>query len=280
MTTERVVTVNLIPGGFPPRIKLNQYDAGTVPILFEVYDGDYPALVAWTSVLLQGTKPSGLGFSVACTPSASGDEATVTIPATVTEEAGNFPAELVFFEGDDRVGTANLDIWIEPSPHPAGTTDGDIESAKTLVEQMQASVTEAQGYATTAAESAADVAQAVTDAQGYAAAAAEGAAEAAVEVVTVTGPSINAETGKRYIFDGSASDLTVFLGNTDKIFDMIVTAASSGLDLWIDGLGETLSFPPGLTVTEEEGIYGVTLPGGYTYEVNIMSRLVLLEAWA
>lgn len=279
MAMHRAFNVDVMPGGFPPLIKVNQYDAGVIVYNVNVTEGEIAAqFETGTTAYIAGTKPSGLGFNVQCM--LSGNSVTVPITATMTEEAGRFPVELVFMNGNTRVGTANIEMMVEPSPHPAGTTDGDIASAKTLVEQMEAAVSQAQGYAEAAADGAAGVEGAVTAAQGYAEAAAEGAAEAAVEVVTVTGPSINAETGKRYIFNGSASDLTIFLGDADKIFDLIVTAASSGLDLWIDGRGEPLSFPPGLTVTEEEGIYGVTLPGGYTYEINIMSGLVLLEAWA
>lgn len=139
----QATNVNIVPSyGQRGDLHFSQYDVGrTATINLYAVNEAYTIPVGAT-VKIQATKPSGLGFDVACT--FSGSVVTVVSTETMTAEAGRFPAELHIIDNSDVIGTANFMFVVEASPHPDGTIDGDQEY---IVNEIEALVLEAEGWA-------------------------------------------------------------------------------------------------------------------------------------
>ena len=121
----QVKNINMTPDTILPYLKLSQYDVGR-EISFVMKDGSQEYTVpSGATVKLEGTKPSGLGFTITCT--VNGSTATAVTTAGMTDEWGTVVAELVVRQGDNRIGSSNVRFDIERSPHPEGTTDGSAE---------------------------------------------------------------------------------------------------------------------------------------------------------
>ena len=121
----QVKNINMTPDTILPYLKLSQYDVGR-EISFVMKDGSQEYTVpSGATVKLEGTKPSGLGFTITCT--VDGSTATAVTTAGMTDEWGPVVAELVVRQGDNRLGSSNVRFDIERSPHPEGTTDGSAE---------------------------------------------------------------------------------------------------------------------------------------------------------
>ena len=133
--------LNLVPGGFKPVFNASQYGVGR-QFSAVIFDGSLKYTIPTGSVVkIEATKPSGFGFSVNAT--FSGSTVTVVTTATMTDEWGRFPVELVISKDGTILGTANFTFDIEKSPHPEGTTDGDaptiINQLTELVQEIEAS---------------------------------------------------------------------------------------------------------------------------------------------
>lgn len=152
-------TLNMIPNtGTPVVVNLSQGDIGR-ELTFKLVEGSDPNITIATdasAITIEGTKPSGLGFSETCTAT-SGNTITVSTTEAMTQESGMIPAEVRFVAGTKDLGTANIIFAVEASPHPAGTTDGTTEEARTVLEQAQAAAEAAAESAEDAAEAAASV---------------------------------------------------------------------------------------------------------------------------
>ena len=121
----QVKNINMTPDTILPYLKLSQYDVGR-EISFVMKDGSEEYTVpSGATVKLEGTKPSGFGFTITCT--VNGSTATAVTTEGMTDEWGTVVAELVVRQGDNRIGSSNVRFDIERSPHPEGTTDGSAE---------------------------------------------------------------------------------------------------------------------------------------------------------
>lgn len=151
-------TINIRPGwGISQVVKVSQGDVGR-PLAFTIMDGqDAITLSSTATVTITGTKPSGLGFTQDCT--LSGNTASIDTVATMTQEAGSVPAELIVTDGSTVIGTANFVMYVEPAAHPEGTTDGDAETARDLMTRAQAAVEQAEAEADRAEEAAESASQ-------------------------------------------------------------------------------------------------------------------------
>ena len=132
----QIYDINLVVGaGIPPIVKVSQYDELRV-LAFRLFDGirEYFPFEN-EEVTITGTKPSGLGFTEEC--SINGSLATVETTLAMTQESGRINAELRISDGSTNIGTANFILYVEPSPHPEGTTDGTTEEARTVLEQCE-----------------------------------------------------------------------------------------------------------------------------------------------
>ena len=187
----------MTPDTILPYLKLSQYDVGR-EISFVMKDGSQGYTVpSGATVKLEGTKPSGLGFTITCT--VDGSTATAVTTAGMTDEWGTVVAELVVRQGDNRLGSSNVRFDIERSPHPEGTTDGsaeqiipaltlllqqieeDLDDAEADIETMTQLKTATETAAGNAASSATAAGQSATAAAASKTAAetAQGAAETA-----------------------------------------------------------------------------------------------------
>jgi len=187
----------MTPDTILPYLKLSQYDVGR-EISFVMKDGSQEYTVpSGATVKLEGTKPSGLGFTITCT--LDGSTATAVTTAGMTDEWGTVVAELVVRQGDNRLGSSNVRFDIERSPHPEGTTDGsaeqiipaltlllrqieeDLDDAEADIETMTQLKTATETAAGNAASSATAAGQSATAAAASKTAAetAQGAAETA-----------------------------------------------------------------------------------------------------
>ncbi len=118
--------LNMIPSSYIPEVHLSQYDVGR-SIPFKLMDGNSEYSVpSGANIKILATKPSGLGFEVACT--FSGNIVTLVNTETMSNESGRFRAELRITSGNVILGTSNFIMNVERSPHPEGTIDGDAET--------------------------------------------------------------------------------------------------------------------------------------------------------
>ena len=137
--------INITPGGTTPTIHVSQNDVGRT-IIFNISDGTGWYDLTGCSVVLAGTKPSGLGFTI----NGVVDEHTVTITTEklMTSEYGNIACELKITKGTDKIGTSNIILAVEKDPHPDHITDGNVDDLipeiTVLVERIEAAVEKAE----------------------------------------------------------------------------------------------------------------------------------------
>lgn len=138
----QVKNINMTPDTILPYLKLSQYDVGR-EISFVMKDGSEEYTVpSGATVKLEGTKPSGFGFTITC--EVNGSTATAVTTEGMTDEWGTVVAELVVRQGDNRLGSSNVRFDIERSPHPEGTTDG---SAEVIISELTILVERAEAAA-------------------------------------------------------------------------------------------------------------------------------------
>lgn len=135
----QIATINLVPGRCAPAVvRVSQYDVGR-PLTFKVLDGtSNMTMPSGTTATIEGTKPSGLGFSVAGT--LSGNTVTVDTTLDMTQESGMIAAEIRFTQGTTDIGTANFILAVEKTPHADGTTDGTQETMANLETRLQSQI--------------------------------------------------------------------------------------------------------------------------------------------
>ena len=192
-------TINMMPDSIPPYMKLSQYDVGRA-IQFILRDGSSEYEVpSGATVTLEGTKPSGLGFTINCSIATDKKSVTAITIAEMTDEWGAVIAELSVRKNGVRLGSTNVRFDVERSPHPNGTTDGmaeeiipeltrlitqiesDLDDAEADIETMTQLKTATETAAGNAAASATAAGQSATAAAASKTAAetAKGAAETA-----------------------------------------------------------------------------------------------------
>ena len=107
-------TISTVRNAVPPKVKMSQYDYGLRTINFSVVDGSGSAIdLSSYDVTVEGTRIDGHAFATAC--AISGNVATFTDTVDMTNAAGDHSAELVIRDGDDRLGTMNFVISVEPA---------------------------------------------------------------------------------------------------------------------------------------------------------------------
>ena len=139
----QATNVNVVPSyGQRGELHFSQYDVGRTATINLYGVNEAFSIPASSTVKIQATKPSGLGFNESCTY--SGNVVTIVCTATMTEEYGRFPCELQITKDSDIIGTANFMFCVEASPHPDGVIDGDAEE---VVNEIKALVLQSEGYA-------------------------------------------------------------------------------------------------------------------------------------
>jgi hypothetical protein len=128
----QTLNISMTPGLPMPVFNVSQYDTGQ-SLTANLQDYTIPSE---STITILGTKPSGFGFSVACTY--EGSSVTIPVQSTMTEEAGRIPVELRVVKGNKIRGSANFILKVEESPHKENVTDGDAVTAATLSDRITA----------------------------------------------------------------------------------------------------------------------------------------------
>lgn len=164
----RYTTVNLDVSqqGSIPSITLSQYDLG-VGLSFYIMDGGLPysAFAETDMVVLSGTKPSGVGFTI---PAYYKSENLCSFKTTqaMTTEAGTVTCEITITKVNNiSVSTANFFVEVEASAHAHETVDEDIEDFSLIANQVGEYKAVAVRAAQQAAQSATDAAASASSAE-------------------------------------------------------------------------------------------------------------------
>lgn len=130
------MNLDIIPNGAIKRVHVSQNDIGRT-LTFELFNNSTSYTVpSGATVKIQGTKPSGFGFSETCT--VSGNTVTVDTTEEMTDEYGYIDTELSISYSDVVIGTSNFVLAVEKNPHPDTTTDGTQVTALTLSARIDA----------------------------------------------------------------------------------------------------------------------------------------------
>lgn len=141
------------------KIFCSQYDNALREIVFNIYDGDTLADLSGLTAKVEGTKPDKYGYSYDATIRTANSTVTVTLVTQMTCVAGLSHAEIVLYDDDSRVGTANFLLMVEEAGISDDTIVSDsvipgihnidtlVEYAQTYADNAEASALEAEGYA-------------------------------------------------------------------------------------------------------------------------------------
>jgi len=121
-----------------PVIEISQYDVGR-PIIVHMKDGNDWYDLTGLTVKMQGTKPSGFGYSV--TGTVDGHDVTFVTDYDMSSEDGFIASEVSIIDGTDVIGSQNVMLHVEKSPHPPEIVDG---SPETILPEMRELVERAE----------------------------------------------------------------------------------------------------------------------------------------
>ena len=124
-----------------PVIEISQYDVGR-PIIVHMKDGNDWYDLTGLTVKMQGTKPSGFGYSV--TGTVDGHDVTFVADYDMSSEDGFIASEVSIIDGTDVIGSQNVMLHVEKSPHPPEIVDG---SPETILPEMRELVERAEAAA-------------------------------------------------------------------------------------------------------------------------------------
>ena len=104
--------LDLVPGRVPITIHVSQYDSGSRAIVFSLFSstGEF-VIPAGATAEVKGTKPDGNGFSYEA--ELSGNTVTINVTKQMTAVAGKAICEIVIFNGENELATANFILYIE-----------------------------------------------------------------------------------------------------------------------------------------------------------------------
>lgn len=147
--TSQTINLDLIPKGVQPIVHVSQYDKKQTWLFNILLDGEAYTIPAGTGITIQGTKEDSTGFQYPCT--FSGSQVTAIEEQQMTIFAGDVPAELVFVNGNDLIGSINFIIRVEPAALADDTVISEtelplIEEAAELAEHIEEYVAEVQEF--------------------------------------------------------------------------------------------------------------------------------------
>ena len=138
----QIKTLDITPARIQmPVIEVSQFDIGRDVIIHMKDGSDWYDLTGLT-VKLQGTKPSGFGYSV--TGTVDGHDVTFSTIYDMTSESGFILSEVSIIDGTDVIGSQNVMLHVEASPHPPEIVDG---SPETILPEMRELVNRAEAAA-------------------------------------------------------------------------------------------------------------------------------------
>lgn len=119
------LTLNLIPGGVPPVVNVNQYDTGR-RLCVELVNGEETFTpTASYGVTVTGTKPTGTGFTYDNICTISNGKIYFMLNENMTVAAGLVYCVLILAYNGETVGTGAFFLRVQP----AGLSEGTITDA-------------------------------------------------------------------------------------------------------------------------------------------------------
>ena len=150
----QIIKLNLIPGKVLPRANAVQYDYGSRDLQFQIWDGEQRFILTGAmTARIQGTKPDRLGFDYAATVDTTNNIITADLTDQMTPVKGEVMCEIVIKKTDERIGTLNFVLEVQPAAlnEDTSTSKSDLPDIIALAEaqmhQCMASATEAKSYA-------------------------------------------------------------------------------------------------------------------------------------
>ena len=138
----QIKTLDITPAKIQmPVIEVSQFDIGRDVIIHMKDGSDWYDLTGLT-VKLQGTKPSGFGYSV--TGTVDGHDVTFTTIYDMTSESGFILSEVSIIDGTNVIGSQNVMLHVKASPRPPEIVDG---SPETILPEMRELVNRAEAAA-------------------------------------------------------------------------------------------------------------------------------------
>lgn len=169
-----------------PVVYASQFDEQTGAVVFQLYNDTTPfSIPNGTSILVNGTKPDGTGFSYSAA-SYSGNNVTINIYKQMAVVAGDVTCELRLTRSGQTVGSLNFILRVEPTALDDGTIS---ETVLPLIERAAEIASQIDEYAETVATEAANAAASAN-------AAATSAADAAIDAANVAAQYNALETVK------------------------------------------------------------------------------------
>lgn len=111
-------TLSLQPGGVPLRVPCVQGDTSSRDLQFQLTsNGTAASLPTDITAVIEGTKPDGKSFSVAC--QISGDTVTAPLTQQMTALSGDIPCQLTLSDTRSILGTAQFILAVAPAAIPA-----------------------------------------------------------------------------------------------------------------------------------------------------------------
>lgn len=160
MITTQTIELSMTPEiTVLPEVYCSQYDNGIRQVVFELFEDaekTTPYNVDGLSAIVEGTKPDGNAYAQNAT--ASGSSVTVTIGTQMAAVAGIVPSEIVLRHNDQRVGSLNFLLMVEP----AGILDGSVVSDSEIPAYVDSAEESAEAAAASQAAAAASQAAAAT----------------------------------------------------------------------------------------------------------------------
>lgn len=272
------INLNLVPGGVLPIINVSQYDKGSRTLQIVLFNGVTAYQIPdGSSVTIQGTKADKTGFQYEV-DSFSGNVVTTDIEQQMTVFPGDVAIELSIAKGDDRLGTANFILRVEPAALADDTIISETElplieqaveiaehiaeyveicedsaaaaaasasTANTKAGEASASATSAAGSATSASGSATAAAGSATAAAGSASSASDSATAASGSATSASGSASAASTSAT----NAATSETNASGSATSAAASATTASSAANEAhgWCDNNGDSGSAVPSAT---------------------------------
>ena len=271
MTTQ-TLNLNMIPHGVQPVVYASQFDEQTGAIIFKLYNDTTPYTIpSGTSILVNGTKPDGTGFSYSAA-SYTGNTVTVNVYKQMAAVAGDVRCELRLTRSSQTVGTLNFILRVEPTALDDGTISETVlplieraaEIAAEIDEYAETVATEAANASASAASAATSAASAATDAANVsaqynaleavktnanAAAAAANAAAETLDDITATANTLAAGSNATASYNSQTGVITFGIprgaqgasGVTTPISGMFTLSVDANGDLWAHCNGNELT---------------------------------------
>lgn len=232
------VKLNLIPGIVLPRLNAVQYDYGSRVLEFPIWNGEQRfALTGAMTARIQGTKPDRLGFDYAATVDTTNNKIVADLTQQMTVVKGEVICEIVLFKSNERIGTLNFVLDIQPAAlnDETSTSQSDlpdiIDLARANMLAAAASATEAKSYAeggtnTRPGEDTDNAKFYSGQAAGSATAAATSASNAGTDALKAEGHAIGEQNGV------PVSSGSPYYENSAKYYKERAAAAAQAAESW------------------------------------------------